>query len=408
MGATSRCHTAKTPNRKPNPLAEGLWNARNRSDPRAPNDRSVAAYIRDLSTLAARRCLIPLPLSSMGRLFHRLVAGMCPWVYASLALALPVSLLVLHRLWGVYRVRRVSLRHKHFFITGGSSGIGRALASQVVRRGANVTLLARDRTRLEEARLELQDQTAFPDQVVHTVSADLSQDSSALAGQVQEAEEACGPVDFLVNCAGSATSLRFEETPAAEFRRMMELNYLSAVHATKAVLPGMRQRGHGAIVLVSSIAGVFGVYGFSAYAASKFALVGLAQALCMEVRHRGVSVTVAFPPDTDTPGFAEEQRTKPVETKLICASGGLHSPETVARSILDDALRGHFVSVLGLDGMVMLNMCAGMMPPSSLLDLVVQVACMGALRLVGACYLTHFYRLVARQATLRQQAKKPL
>lgn len=333
---------------------------------------------------------------------------MCPWVYAALTLAVPVSLLVLHRLWSLYRVRRVSLRHKHFFVTGGSSGIGRALATQVVRRGANVTLLARDRTRLEEARLELQDQTAFPDQVVHTVSADLCQDSSALAGQLQEAEEACGPVDFLVNCAGSATSLRFEETPAAEFRRMMELNYLSAVHATKAVLPGMRQRGHGAIVLVSSIAGVFGVYGFSAYAASKFALVGLAQSLCMEVRHRGVSVTVAFPPDTDTPGFAEEQRTKPIETKLICASGGLHSPETVARSILDDALRGHFVSVLGLDGMVMLNMCAGMMPPNSLLDLVVQVVCMGALRLVGACYLLHFYRLVARQASLRQQAKKPL
>ncbi|CAN7988620.1 unnamed protein product [Ixodes hexagonus] len=333
---------------------------------------------------------------------------MCTWLYVSLALVLPVLLLVLLRLWSLRQVRRLSLCHKHFLITGGSSGIGRALASQVVRRGANVTLLARDRNRLEEARLELQDQTVFADQVVHTVSADLSQDSGTLASQAQEAEEVCGPVDYLVNCAGSATSLRFEETPTAEFRRMIELNYLSAVHATKAVLPGMRQRGRGGIVLVSSIAGVCGVYGFSAYSASKFALVGLAQSLCMEVRHRGVSVTVAFPPDTDTPGFAEEQRTKPVETKLISASAGLHSPDAVASSILDDVLRGHFVSVLGLDGMVTLTMCAGMMPPNSLLDLIIQVGCMGVLRLVGAWLLAKFYQLVAQQAKLRQQAKKPL
>ncbi|EEC13453.1 short-chain dehydrogenase, putative [Ixodes scapularis] len=279
---------------------------------------------------------------------------------------------------------RISPRHKHFFIAGGSSGVDRALAIRVGTRGTNVMLLARDRTRLEEAKVELRYHTAFPDRVVYTVSAELSRDLSVLVSRMQEAEEACGPIDFLANCAGSASGLRFGEdargrVTVAEFSRMMELNLLSAAHVTEAVLPGMLQRGQGGVVLGSPIAGVRGLYDFSAYRAFKFALVGLAQSLCKKARHRGVSVTVSFPTDINTPGFGEEQRTKAVETKLICASGRLHSLDKVAGMILNEALRGRFVSIMGLLGFLMVTTCAGMLPPNSLLHLASQVAYAGAL-----------------------------
>lgn len=328
--------------------------------------------------------------------------------YVPLLLVSPVAVLVLLRLWSKYQARSANLRGKHFLITGGSSGIGRALALEVVRRGANVTVLARNRDRLEQTKLETLEQASSPEQAVHTIAADLTSELGALSREVQDAEEVCGPVDFLINCAGSATSQRFDETPMSDFRRMMELNYLSAVQATKAVLPGMKLRGQGSVVFVSSIAGVFGVYGFSAYCPAKFALVGFAEALRMEVKHRGVCVTVAFPPDTDTPGFAEENRCKPLETKLISASGGVHSADVVARAILHDVLEGNFVSVLGWDGMASLTLCAGMMPPSSLLQLGLQVLTMGPLRLIGAMYLAYFDRLVARCAATREQGKKSL
>lgn len=115
---------------------------------------------------------------------------------------------------------------------------------------------------------------------------------------------------------------------------------------------------------------------------------------------------VAFPPDTDTPGFAAEEVTKPTETKLIGATAGLFSADVVAAALLQDLLEGNTTSTLGLDGHVALTLCAGMMPPSSLLGLMVQAVSMGVLRLVGCLYLWHFYRIVARCAAQREGSKK--
>lgn len=126
----------------------------------------------------------------------------------------------------------------------------------------------------------------------------------------------------------------------------------------------------------------------------------------VQVKHRGIHVMVAFPPDTDTPGFAEEERTKPTETKLISATVGLWSADVVAGSLLQDMLEGNVTSVLGLDGHLTMMLCAGMMPPSSLLEVAVQALTMGTLRIVGCLYLSHFYRLVARCAANREGSKK--
>ena len=86
------------------------------------------------------------------------------------------------------------------------------------------------------------------------------------------------------------------------------------------------------------MAGQVGVYGFGAYTPSKFALVGLAQVLHMELAHTPINVCCAYPPDTDTPGFAQENLTKPPETHLISEDGGMAKPQDVGRKMVHDAL----------------------------------------------------------------------
>lgn len=90
----------------------------------------------------------------------------------------------------------------------------------------------------------------------------------------------------------------------------MRVNYLGGVYCTKSVIESMKNRNFGRILFVSSQAGQIGIFGYSAYSASKFALRGLVEALQMEVKPYNIYVTLSFPPDTDTPGFKEENLTK--------------------------------------------------------------------------------------------------
>ena len=106
----------------------------------------------------------------------------------------------------------------------------------------------------------------------------------------------------------------------------MNINYIGTVNVTRVCLPYLRKEG-GAIAFTSSAAGQVGVFGYTAYSPSKFALTGFVEALAMEVMPDNVSVTIAFPPDTDTPGYKEEQKCKPKETDLISDAAGLFKPD---------------------------------------------------------------------------------
>jgi len=119
---------------------------------------------------------------------------------------------------------------------------------------------------------------------------------------------------------------------------MMDINYFGAVYCTRSILPSMKSRRKGRIVCISSIGGLVGLYGYTAYAASKFALRGFSEALQMEVKPYKITVTLSFPPDTETAGLAEENKIKPIETKLISEAAGVYSPTVVAESILNDTL----------------------------------------------------------------------
>lgn len=225
----------------------------------------------------------------------------------------------------------------HAVITGGSSGIGLATAHRLAAHGATVSLLARDRGRLDAAAEDVRRGGG----TVHTRSADVS-DPAALTAALAELTAAAGPCDILLTCAGIARPGRFTELPDEIFRQMIEVNYFGTLYALRTVVPDMVRRRCGSVVAVSSAAGLIGVYGYSAYGPSKFAVRGLMESLRAELRAHRVHVGVVFPPDVDTPSLAEENRWKPAETRAIAGTIAPLHPDTVARAILAGIRRRRF------------------------------------------------------------------
>lgn len=232
-----------------------------------------------------------------------------------------------------------SLRDQHVLITGGSSGIGLALARQVIAGGARVSLVARDPVKLTAAQTALQ--AEYPAAAIGVFPADVALPAEVLAA-LAKSEKVHGPVDVLITSAGVARPGYFEEVPIEVFERTMAVNYFGTLYPLKAVVPAMRKRGRGAVVLISSGAGLYGFFGYTPYSPSKFALRGLAEALRAELKDTGVRIVIVYPPDTDTPQLAEENLTKPIETKAITAGGGLWTADAVARVTLEGLARGRF------------------------------------------------------------------
>lgn len=214
------------------------------------------------------------------------------------------------------------LRGAHVVITGGSQGIGAAFAKEAHDAGARVSLIARGSAGLAQA-------AAAAGPGVLWRAADVT-DPASLAAAIDALAAKSGPCDILVCCAGTALPGRFLEVPAEEFETQWRLNVGGAVAAVRHVLPGMVSRGAGHVVLLSSTAGIIGVPGYTGYGASKYAIRGFADTLRYEVEPLGVRVSVMFPPDTDTPGFAAENRRKPPETAAISGAVKAVSAQKVA------------------------------------------------------------------------------
>jgi 3-dehydrosphinganine reductase len=232
-----------------------------------------------------------------------------------------------------------NLAGAHVVVTGGSSGIGLATARSCVARGARVSLIARDGTRLATAAAQLAQEAAQladaggSGAAGGVASADVTR-ADDLRAAVETLTAAHGACDVLLACAGSAHPGYFEQLDDAVFREQMEVDYFGTLHAVRAVVPSMidRQRGH--IVMVSSTAGIIGVFGYSAYGPAKFAVRGLAETLRGELSPYGIVVACAYPPDTRTPGFDRENELKPPETERISAAIKPREADDVARAIV--------------------------------------------------------------------------
>ena len=229
--------------------------------------------------------------------------------------------------------KRFSFVGAHVLVTGGSSGIGLAVAQEAAARGAVVTVLARTRSKLVSA-VDSLGSTRAVGSASGTSSphgfecADVT-DPAAVEAACAAAVAARGPITVLVACAGAAQPGYFLDQASAVFERSMQLNYIGVVNAVKAVAPAMCERGEGRIVLVASGAAVVSFIGYSSYAPTKWALRGFGDALRNELigfdraagrsgaSAGGVRVHIAYPPDTQTPGFDLENESKPVETSRV-------------------------------------------------------------------------------------------
>jgi NADP-dependent 3-hydroxy acid dehydrogenase YdfG len=213
------------------------------------------------------------------------------------------------------------LTGKTVLVTGGGSGIGLATTRLLLDEGARVAITGRNEAKLQAAAATLQ---AGDRLLVH--AADLTD-----ASQVQRLVAAVGPVDILVNNAGMNLKQRkFSELTADTWNELLAGNLDSAFYCMHAVLPSMRQRGGGLIIVVNSISGVrANPLGGIGYIAAKFGLRGLAMGLAAEEKPNNIRVTSIYPGEVNTPIL--EMRPEPVSEER---KANMLQPEDVARTIL--------------------------------------------------------------------------
>ena len=224
-------------------------------------------------------------------------------------------------------------------ISGGSSGIGLECARILSMRGHHVTLLARDEARLQDARRSIEESTGSS-VAIRPLDVEDGQDCEAA---IMEIVSATGGVDWLITAAGMVEPGLFETLSRESHRRQMETNYFGTLNLVSPAARIMAGRGAGKITMIASGAAFVGIAGYSAYAPGKFAVRALGEVLRVELEPQGVSVSVAFPPDTDTPQLAQEQLTRPPITRLLAAGGGVLSASRVAERIIRDAEAGRFM-----------------------------------------------------------------
>jgi 3-dehydrosphinganine reductase len=242
---------------------------------------------------------------------------------------------------------------RHVIVTGGTSGIGLAATALLLAAGARVTAIG-----LADAQLDELAALARPGLAVG--AADVSEPEQ-LAAAVAAGRAAHGPAGALITCAGMVKPGYFTDLTDADLRRHMEVNYFGTVHAIRLALPDLLAARQASITCLSSAAGFLGVFGYSAYGPSKFAVRGLCEVLRQELRPRGITVTVVCPTDVDTPMLAAETPLKPPELSALSSGERALSAERVARDLLAGTAAGRAVVLPGTEAKA-LHRAAGSAP----------------------------------------------
>jgi NAD(P)-dependent dehydrogenase (short-subunit alcohol dehydrogenase family) len=187
-------------------------------------------------------------------------------------------------------------RDKAVVITGASSGIGEDVALGFARQGARVTLLARRKSMIDDlaGRIDAVGGRAL------AIACDVTKRADVDAA-IEEATRATGRLDILVNSAGILIPAEVEKLKLADLERMMSVNVYGALNVIQSAIPIMRRQGAGSIVNIASLAGRRGISPLGGYSATKFAMVGLTEALRMELFGTGIRVSLVMPGVIDTP-----------------------------------------------------------------------------------------------------------
>jgi short-subunit dehydrogenase len=235
--------------------------------------------------------------------------------------------------------------NKTAWITGGSSGIGLELAKRLAGLGANIVIMARNEKMLEKAAAEISEHKISHSQIINFISMDVSDEQNVISASAKAAADFGNP-DILIVSAGIAGAGRFEDMPSSEFDRVMKVNVSGARYVIASAIPYMK-KGGGHIVILSSLAGLVTMYGYSAYGASKYALVGMAEALRAELRIYGIKVSVVCPPEVTTPFMLNEAGRLPAEGRAVKLMAGQLSVEDAASKIMEGIRKDKFFIIPG-------------------------------------------------------------
>ncbi len=235
---------------------------------------------------------------------------------------------------------------KRVVITGGSSGIGKAAAILCARWGASVCIAARTPSRLESALGEIASCAKSSDQKIISTALNVA-DRARMQGAAPSIVSRLGGIDILINSAGLAWPGYISDVPDSVWDSMMQVDYMGTVNSIRAFLPYFMKQKQGNIANISSVLGYMGVFGYAAYGAAKFAVVGLSECLRQDLLPYNIRISVIYPPDTDTPQWHEENRIKPQETKLLAGRIKVLPAEKVAAALLKGISRGSFTIVPG-------------------------------------------------------------
>ncbi|KAL3699735.1 hypothetical protein R1sor_017757 [Riccia sorocarpa] len=343
---------------------------------------------------------------------------MIAWLWFLLAL-IPVPIFLL---WALLAPRptKIPFRSRHVVITGGSSGIGLSMAKVAILEGARVSILGRSKDKLDAACEQIVKEhdahryyradTSEPKGVtgepeVYGYSADVKNFDS-IQKAFAEAVGKLGPIDVLICSHGVSAPATFEDTPLETMYHLIDTNLKGTLHCIKAALPHMKSRsspGPGAISIVSSQAGQVSLYGYAAYSATKGGLRGLAEALQQELLHYNIRVSLIYPPDTNTPGFAEENKTKPDLTAKLSESSAALEPDDVARSAISGIKKGYFSITCNFDGFMLSCVTAGMSPQPSLPHALIEIFTMGILRIVAFTVLAGWFKKVNEYHSVKRK-----
>ncbi len=226
-------------------------------------------------------------------------------------------------------------------IPGGSKGMGKATARHFVELGGSVCIIARNLEILKQAAQEIESKKTDESQFIEIISCDAT-DMDKLKPLLTDFINKHGTPDYLFNFVGFAIVQYLEKLTLEDFKRNMDVNYYGQLVPTLIILPYFMEAKKGYISFTSSVLGFMAIMGYSTYVPSKFAIVGLAEILRHELLPYNIKVSILFPTDTDTPGFAEENKLKPQECKIISESGTIMTADEVAEVFIDGVLNEIF------------------------------------------------------------------
>ncbi|KAH8549368.1 hypothetical protein BGW37DRAFT_522501 [Umbelopsis sp. PMI_123] len=274
-----------------------------------------------------------------------MVGQLHPWQSALISLAVvfvaAVTVQVVYQ-----RVTRPPFRPagKLCLITGGSTGLGKALAASMSASGADVVIVARRPAELAAAVQEIEAKKLNASQIIMSISADVTSKSDIVRIFDETREKMNRDPDYVFACAGASFPKMFLDHTMDDFEFLSNLNYLGQAYIAHQAAKRMVESKikDGKIVFVSSILGLMSFAGWSTYAPTKYAVRGLADTLRNELQRHKINIHIFYPGSIFSPGFEVENQTKPHITRVIEGTNDGQTPEECARSLTKGLEAGYY------------------------------------------------------------------